>query len=62
MIRKERQAFRSKTTGRVYIIDKALNDGLMILRTEDGLGTALAHKETVEVHFVKEEDGEETID
>jgi hypothetical protein len=52
MIRRERQLFRSKVTGRIYFDDKTLDKGLVILRTEDGLGTALVNKETIEIHFI----------
>ena len=52
MTRKEKQLFRSKVTGMIYFVDKTLDKGLVILRTEDGLGTALVNKETIEIHFI----------
>ena len=44
-----------------YTIEKILDKGLVILGTEDGFGTALAHEGTFEIHFIKEENGTKTI-
>jgi hypothetical protein len=59
MMAEERKLFGSKETGRVYTIEKILNKGLVILRTEDGFGTALVHEGTFEIHFIKEENEKE---
>lgn len=61
MTAEENKLFRSKETGRVYTIEKSLDKGLVILRTEDGLGTALAHEGTFEIHFIMEENGTKKI-
>ncbi len=54
VIPKDRKFFRSKKTGRVYAIEKILNRGLLILKSEDGLSTVMADEETMEFHFVNE--------
>ena len=61
MMAEERKLFRSKETGRVYTIKKSLDKGLVILRTEDGFGTALVNERTLEIHFIKEENETKTI-
>jgi hypothetical protein len=46
--------YRSRETGILYAVSKVLDRGLLILKSEDGLGTAMAHKETIEFHFAEE--------
>jgi hypothetical protein len=46
--------YRSRKTGRRYTVSKVLDRGLLILKSEDGLGTAMAHEETIEFHFAEE--------
>jgi hypothetical protein len=46
--------YRSRETGRLYTVSKVLGRGLLILKSEDGLGTAMAHEETIEFHFEEE--------
>jgi hypothetical protein len=50
----EMKTYRSRETGRLYTVSKVLNSGLLILKSEDGLGTAMAHEETIEFHFAEE--------
>jgi len=50
----EIKMYRSRETGRLYTVSKVLNRGLLILKAEDGLGTAMAHEETIEFYFVEE--------
>jgi len=46
--------YRSRETGILYTVSKVLDRGLLILKSEDGLGTAMAHEETIEFHFAEE--------
>ena len=46
--------YRSRETGVLYTVSKVLDRGLLILKSEDGLGTAMAHEETIEFHFAEE--------
>jgi hypothetical protein len=46
--------YRSRETGKLYTVSKVLDRGLLILKSEDGLGTAMAHEETIECYFAEE--------
>jgi hypothetical protein len=46
--------YRCRETGRLYTVSKVLDSGLLLLKSEDGLGTAMAHEETIEFHFAEE--------
>jgi hypothetical protein len=50
----EKRMYRSRETGRLYAVSKVPDRGLLILKSEDGLGTAMAHEETIEFHFAEE--------
>ena len=47
--------FRSRETGRCYAISKVLSKGLLLLKSEDGMSTAMANEETFEFYFVRGE-------
>ena len=50
----EIKMYRSRKTGRRYTVSQVLDRGLLILKSEDGLGTAMTHQETLECYFAEE--------